>query len=407
MCRPSELPRRGGLTQMSYRDGRRKLFKALLIFASLTAGGELGYAQSLVYKVYTLPVGNSAASTVNGVKFDGQFIWAAVQNPNGGVLLKISTSGRVLSTTVVGQSPDEMVYDGANIWVTDFTSSDVTIVASNGQLVKTIPLAPSTNPAGPANPEGIVFDGKSVWVADDGPYANTVSKFDAQSQTLIATYPVGLTPDALAFDGTYIWVANSYNNNVWLINPDTGEFVNGFATGLFPTDLVFDGADMWVSNGVFPTLGTGSVTKIRAADGTTLGTYTVGNQVRGLAYDGTSIWVCNAGSNTVSRLRASNVALMGTFATGKGPRAAAFDGTKMWIANSGENTLTIIVPPSPVGAPLAAEMESTIVAPWNNTGNPSRGIGRLVPIVPSVITQKALTPTKSVGWMLNLLIDGD
>jgi hypothetical protein len=315
------------------------------MIALVAAGASLGRAQSVDYAIYTLSVGNSSASLATGVMFDGQYIWVAVQNPGGGALVKMNTSGGVISTTGVGESPDEMAFDGANVWVTDYTSSDVTIVGSNGNRIKTIPLAPSSNPVGPANPEGIVFDGQSVWVANDGPYSNSVSKFDVATQSLVATYPVGRVPDSVAFDGRYIWVANSYSNAVWILNRDGG-IVNGWSTnGLFPTDMVYDGANMWIANGVAPNLGTGSVTKIRAADGVTLGTYTVGNQVRGLAYDGTSIWVCNAANNTVSRLRSSNVVLMGTFATGTSPRSAAFDGGKIWIANSNEATLTIIVPP--------------------------------------------------------------
>jgi DNA-binding beta-propeller fold protein YncE len=112
--------------------------------------------------------------------------------------------------------------------------------------------------------------------------------------------------------------------------------------------MVDDGQNMWIGNGTGvnvgpPVPGIGSLTKIRIADGRNMGTFTIGHHVRGLAYDGTSIWACNGNDNTVSRVRASDVALLGTFATGKLPAAAAFDGGKIWIANAGENTLTVFV----------------------------------------------------------------
>jgi DNA-binding beta-propeller fold protein YncE len=33
-----------------------------------------------------------------------------------------------------------------------------------------------------------------------------------------------------------------------------------------------------------------------------LGTFTVGSDIEGLAFDGANIWVANSGSNTVSKL---------------------------------------------------------------------------------------------------------
>ena len=57
--------------------------KAALILAFLGAGSGLGHAATVSFNVYTLPVGDSPASLVNGVLFDGRYIWGAVQNPDG------------------------------------------------------------------------------------------------------------------------------------------------------------------------------------------------------------------------------------------------------------------------------------------------------------------------------------
>lgn len=314
--------------------------KPAAIVASLVLMGAAADSATVQYQVYSIAVGDSTQSTVNNVLFDGQYIWAAVQNPDGGVLIKLSVAGSVVSTTPVGQNPDSLVYDGANMWATDYSAGSVSVVNSSGQLVNTIPI-----PGSPSTPEGIAFDGQYVWVANDSG-ANTVTKIAAKSQAIVATYAVGRAPDALAFDGKNIWVANSYSANVWKLDRETGRMLGGYTTGVFPTDMTYDGTNIWVANGFAASSGFGSVTKIRAADGAPQGTFTVpGMQLRGLAYDRRSIWVCNSYSNTVSRLSASNVTLMGTFATGANPRGAAFDGSKIWIANSGQNTLTVIVPP--------------------------------------------------------------
>lgn len=315
------------------------VFTGPILVAALVAGSRPASAQMTSMNVYTVTAGDSSSSVVNGVIFDGHYIWAAIENPEGGVLEKMSTSGTLISTTSVGTNPLEMAFDGKNIWATDYTSSDVAIVGEDGTLIKTIPLPL-------ANPEGIMFDGQSIWVANDGTL-DTVTKFDAASMTFVANYPVGRAPDQLAFDGTNVWVTNSNSNNVWVLNRN-GTQLHGYATGIFPLSMAFDGQNMWIGNGTGvnvgpPVPGIGSLTKIRVADGRNMGTFTIGHHVRGLIYDGTSIWACNGNDNTVSRVRASDVALLGTFATGKLPRAVAFDGGKIWVANSGENTLTVFV----------------------------------------------------------------
>jgi DNA-binding beta-propeller fold protein YncE len=364
--------------------------KGFLVVAELALGCKMAFATTSSLDVFTIPIGNSQSSNVNSVIFDGQYIWAAVQNSNGGALEKISKSGTVISVTRVGSAPIEMAFDGANIWVTEYTSNDVRIINENGAIVGNI-LLPS------AHPEGILFDGKYIWVANNGAGMNSISKFDAAAKSLINTYIVGLNPAGVAFDGTNIWVTNSYNGNVWKINRNTGERLGSYTTGIFPQSIVFDGKNMWVGNGSGVNLGSGvadfgSVSKIRAADGAALGTFIVGNRVRGLAYDGTSIWICNSSDNTVTRLRASGVALVGTYRTGKSPRAVAYDGSKIWVANSGDNTLTVIAPhtvSSSNGAGAAGTDSIDAVA------------GK---ISVAVITSRDIVPPNSVDWKTGLLL---
>jgi DNA-binding beta-propeller fold protein YncE len=361
----------------------RRAFEWALMIACLALCSELAMAATVSSNVYTLTMGDSPSSYVNGVFFDGHYIWSGVQNPDGGVLVKMSTSGQTLAIVGVGTSPDKIAFDGTNIWVTDYESSDVRIVAENGNVLKTIPL-PS------ADPEGIIFDGKYIWVANDGAGQNSVSKFDISTLTLIGTYPVGLAPDAVAFDGTSIWVANTYNDNVWEIDRTTGAYLASYYTGYsgaFPTSIIYDGTNLWVAEGTGVDIGgiappgISSVLKMRPADGAILGTYTVGHLARDMVFDGTSIWVCNSNDNTVSRLRAADVALLGTYPTGAQPRGITYDGVKIWVANSAQNTLTVIAP--------------------QNAG-PSQGISGVTPVV---FTQQAVGTAPGVGPALNVLLD--
>lgn len=108
-----------------------------------------------------------------------------------------------------------------------------------------------------------------------------------------------------------------------------------FPVGTYPCGVAFDGANIWVANN-----GSGSVTKLRASDGTALGTYAVGFNPRGVIFDGTNIWVANTNSNSVTKLRASDGTVLGTYAVGWMPEWVAFDGTNIWVADYGSGKVT-------------------------------------------------------------------
>src|ERR1700686_3143235 len=98
-----------------------------------------------------------------------------------------------------------------------------------------------------------------------------------------------------------------------------------------PYGLAFDGQNVWSANS-----GEGTVTKLRASDGTNLGNFPAGNGPIGVAFDGASMWVANYWDGTVSKLRASDGKDLGTFSLGQGtyPGTPAFDGESMWVPNA-------------------------------------------------------------------------
>jgi DNA-binding beta-propeller fold protein YncE len=97
---------------------------------------------------------------------------------------------------------------------------------------------------------------------------------------------------------------------------------------------------VWITN----SLGN-SVTKLRASDGTLLGTFTAEGAPVGIAFDGANIWVANSAalSSSVTKLRASDGALLGTFPVGgQAPWGIVFDGTSIWVSNSESNSVSKI-----------------------------------------------------------------
>jgi YVTN family beta-propeller protein len=301
-----------------------------------TAGSALAAAASGLYS-YPINIpsvyrGGDAGVEVDCVLFDGKYIWVGVNDNGTGYVRKLNSAGTVLASAQVGIAPLGMTYDGTKIWVTGYTSSDITIVSAAGAVIRKIGT-------GGSMPEGIQYDGKYVWVANNAAGVNTVSKYDAASMQHLADYPVGQAPDGFAFDGTYLWVTNSYSDTVMKLDRNTGEVLRTYPTGSFPLSIIYDGKSIWVGNGVAQG---GSLSRLRALGGVSLGSVTLGNGVRGLAFDGSYVWACNSLDNTFSLVDANSGSVVGTYGAGRAPRMIAYDGARMWIANSAAGTLTVV-----------------------------------------------------------------
>jgi sugar lactone lactonase YvrE len=126
-------------------------------------------------------------------------------------------------------------------------------------------------------------------------------------------FAVGDQPYEVCFDGENIWVANYGGSSVTKLRAADGAVLGTFTVPLGPYGVAFDGANVWVTGSV-----NGNVTKLRASDGKNLGTFPVGKLPFWLAFDGANIWVANADftDNTVTKLRASDGKNLGTFPVG-------------------------------------------------------------------------------------------
>ena len=71
-------------------------------------------------------------------------------------------------------------------------------------------------------------------------------------------------------------------------------------------------------------------------------TVNVGSNPRGVAFDGTNIWVTNSSSGTVSTLNPVWNTVTATVTVGTYPWGVAFDGTNIWVTNSVSNTVSKI-----------------------------------------------------------------
>jgi outer membrane lipoprotein-sorting protein len=259
-----------------------------------------------------------------GTAFDGANIW--VTNNGGSSVTKIRVNdGTILGTFTFSNNPAGIAFDGVNMWVAISNNNNVVkLRASDGVNLGTFAVGTS--------PLSLAFDGANIWVVNGS--SNNVTKLRASDGANLGTFAVGGFPEGIAFDGANIWVANGSSNNVTKLRAADGVNLGNFPVGSGPYGVAFDGANIWVAN-----LAGGSVTKLRASDGACVGTCTFAvDSPYGVAFDGANLWIGNNSGN-VTKLKAADGSNLGTYLVGAAPRGIVFDGASMWVANLGSNNV--------------------------------------------------------------------
>ena len=154
--------------------------------------------------VTTLPISLGAES--EGISFDGARIWTA----NFGASVSIVTLSPFVSVNTVTAGfthPNGILYDGANMWVTDQFADRLLKLDSNGIIIQFVIVGNS--------PQFPVFDGTNIWVVTD---SDSVTVVRASTGAVLANLTGnGLDgPITAAFDGERILVTNQQGTSVSL-----------------------------------------------------------------------------------------------------------------------------------------------------------------------------------------------
>jgi hypothetical protein len=185
--------------------------------------------------------------------FDGANIWVT----GGGAINNLrkfrASDGALLGTFTIGPGVQGsccttfgIASDGANIWVAyaGAVSTVTKIRASDGTILGTFPVG--------NGPGSVIFDGADIWVSNDGDF--TVTKLRASDGAVLGTFPngSGTGPTDLTFDGANICLANQGNLKVTKLRASDGALLGSFQTPVFhgaSFGIGFDGANIWVENG--------------------------------------------------------------------------------------------------------------------------------------------------------------
>jgi hypothetical protein len=180
----------------------------------------------------------------------------------------------------IGDNPQGIAFDGTFVWTAN----------NNGTVSKITPSAsapwPVTTVPGFTSLRGILYDGANIWVTDKT--VGTLLKLNA-SGTVLQTVTVGATPDFPSFDGTNIWVPNEDSNSVSVVRASSGAVLatltgNGMNS---PSWAAFDGQRVLVTN-----FDGSSVSLWKAADLTPIGVFDLGTAIPyGACSDGVNFWV--------------------------------------------------------------------------------------------------------------------
>ena len=250
----------------------------------------------------------------------------------------------VPDTTVVGVglNPQLLECDGADLWVASEANHQVARVqASSGQLKEIWQGA--TNAYGVLVARGQIYvtgntNPGRLWRIDPR-FANT------PRQAVLEAGNLGAFPRGIAFDGLRIWTAN-FGGSVSIRSFQPPASTTTVSTGFVaPVGILYDGSDIWVTDA-----GDNRLKKLNF-NGSIALSIPVGSQPFHPVFDGMNIWVPNKLSDSVTAVRVKDssgnrlsspfvlqtLSFNGLYA----PVCAAFDGQRVLMTNFNGDTVSL------------------------------------------------------------------
>jgi len=223
--------------------------------------------------------------------------------PTSGALFMIDPSqppGPVTPVADLRPGPTALAFDGSRIWIA-CESGAVEIVTPNGPPPWTV----TELTTGFTQPLGILFDGRNIWVTDEA--ANTLLKLDSDG-AILQTVEVGVLPAFPTFDGSNIWVPNVASGSVSIVRASDGSIVGTISPINRPEAAAFDGERVLITQQAPDTIIPGQVSLFRASDLTFLTAWaTVSptppdfNTPGGVCSDGVNFWVTFSDTGEIAR----------------------------------------------------------------------------------------------------------
>lgn len=299
--------------------------------------------------------------------YDGSaFMWMAAGSGGSNFMISFDkTSGATATYSIPGTgTPFRQTLDGsANVWIASNTASlckfntatqtaklfsGILENVGGSDLVSDITFANSfiwvNSQVGGAILTKVALDYSLITISTDS--TNDVVSADIQTQVraLVPFNPVkaraysDFTANPVSGQ-KFVWAVNQNDNTVSQImigeNFPFNMVVAVYAVGNFPECVVYDGTNIWVTNA-----GDNTATVITVSTGTPTGFSPVatGSNPIGICFDGTNIWIANLASGAPTVVVAATGAPAAFSPVASTSTFPAFDGTNVWVACDGGNT---------------------------------------------------------------------
>jgi len=243
-----------------------------------SCGANLG-----TYSIDDLPV---------ALAFDGQRLWAASSLKQSLSTLDPDT-GEVAASYALPHVPSALLWADSFLWTANAIAGTVTKVSSGGRVLADTPVG--------EGPLALAFDGSSLWIANKE--GKSLVQMDPGTAEVVETLDLAGEPLAVVFDGRSLWVALGDLGQVIEVDPRTGAIGERAETGADPSALVCDGESLWAAAPK-----AGKVFRIRLADARVIKTISV--EGAPIALQSLScgegcwdIWAADESADAVRRIR--------------------------------------------------------------------------------------------------------
>lgn len=230
--------------------------------------------------------------------------------------------------------------NGARAYAVNFTTNNIAAVDTSASGPP-IGVVGNVAVASPVQAEvGPDSDRLYVTTAND-----SVVVIDTATLGILATIPVGSSPDGLAVspDGTQVYVANRNSNSVSVINTTSNTVVGTVNVGTFPVEVALspNGKRLYVTNFFDDT-----VSVVDTSVNTVVATIDVGSGPQGLAVtpDGGKVYVANFNDDTVSVIDAASNGVVATPVVSGSPNGvvASPDGNFVYVTAYNGSAVRVI-----------------------------------------------------------------
>lgn len=169
--------------------------------------------------------------------------------------------------------------------------------------------------------------------------ANSVSAINTNTNSVIATIPVGSTPVDPIEVGTDLYVTNSGAGTVSVIDSLTNTVSDTITIGVGaqPWGGILAGTDLYIMNNTSNT-----VTIIDTVTKTVTGSITVGAGIKTSQLVGTKLYVSRLTGANVTVIDTLTKTIITTIPVGAGPQSMTVAGTKLYVSNQNTNNVSVI-----------------------------------------------------------------